>query len=350
MLRLHIIVPFVIALVLSSCSSSQTSTGQAKQANKSEITIAFGSCNRPDEEQTVWNKITKNKPDLWIWLGDIVYGDTEDMAKLRSDYDLQSANADYASFSSTRDVIGIWDDHDYGVNNGGTEYPKKDSSKLELFRFLNVSKDNPAWGRDGAYQSHLYTYGDLTVKVLLLDARYFREEPHQSNSTILGQRQWQWLIGHLSQNEADVHIIASGIQVLPTDHKYEKWGNFKPERERLLNIIDQLDVNTPIFISGDRHIGEMSMVALPQSGLPILEITSSGLTHYYESFTEEKNTKRYGAPVADINFGLLSIEKNAGEINYYAEIKNGDNKSVLGINSADLAEELLDIQTASVGQ
>jgi len=164
---------------------------------------------------------------------------------------------------------------------------------------------------------NVYTYGDLKVKVLLLDTRYFRGTPNQAGQTVLGNDQWRWLINHLSTNDADVHIIASGIQILPTEHKYEKWANFSTERERLLNIIDQLEVNNPIFISGDRHIGEMTLQSLPQSGAPILEVTSSGLTHYYKDFKGEQNSYRHGEVAASLNFGVIKIKKKGTDIDKY---------------------------------
>ena len=39
--------------------------------------IAFGSCSKFDYGTDIWPFISKEKPDLWIWLGDIVYADTD---------------------------------------------------------------------------------------------------------------------------------------------------------------------------------------------------------------------------------------------------------------------------------
>ncbi len=48
--------------------------------------VAFGSCNRSDLPQPLWTPIIETRPDLWIWTGDIVYGDTRDMAVLAGKY------------------------------------------------------------------------------------------------------------------------------------------------------------------------------------------------------------------------------------------------------------------------
>lgn len=262
------------------------------------------------------------------------------MTKMNQDYTLQKQHVDYMPFAQSTEILGVWDDHDYGVNDGGKEYPQKDSSKLLLFEFLGLNPLDSIHDHPGAYQSHLIRRGDLSIKVLLLDARYFRDPPSASNASVLGTQQWQWLINELTLNNADVHIIASGIQVLPEDHKYEKWANFGQERMRLLQVIDLMKVNHPILLSGDRHLAEFTLVALPQSGEPLLEITSSGLTHSYHGFTEETNKHRIGEVYPLMNFGVLKIEKEDTFIDYSASIKSEKNKTVQTVNSYDLYDLL----------
>ena len=259
---------------------------------------------------------------------------------MKDAYDTQKTHVDYNVLRAATDVIGVWDDHDYGANNSDKYYPKKDSSKLLLFDFLDVPKDDPAWERKGAYQSYEYVEGLLTVKVILLDVRYFRDSLGTSQSTILGPAQWQWLIAELDGSTADVHIIGSGSQVLPEEHPFEKWADYPVDRQRLMQILNLLNVSHPIIISGDRHIAEMSLDTLPQSGKPILEVTSSGLTHSYTDFTEEANKHRI-SPVFPIkNFGVLRIEKKGGNIYYDAEIRNELNKVQYSIKNNQLTATL----------
>ena len=325
----------LFTLIICSCSTSKTTK------TPQELTFAFGSCVHQWDDQPIWNEIVKNKPDVWIWLGDIIYTDTEDMAKMKNDYDYQKANVDYNSLKDKAKIIGIWDDHDYGLNNGGKEYPKKDSSRLLLFDFLDYVPDSSMNEQKGAYQKHTFIRGDLTVNVYLLDVRYFRDSPENPQGTILGREQWNWLIDELANTTADVNIIGGGIQFLPTEHRFEKWANFTIERTRLLQIIDIYNVPNPILISGDRHLAEMSLAPLPQSEKPILEITSSGLTHSYRGFTEEANQYRIGPVVPEINFGLLTITKNSNGVQFNAEIRNKVNKVQHTVYNNEL-KELLD--------
>ena len=48
-------------------------------------------------------------------------------------------------------VLATWDDHDYGENDAGSEYPLKETSKQIFLDFFGVAKDSPRRERDGVY-------------------------------------------------------------------------------------------------------------------------------------------------------------------------------------------------------
>lgn len=289
--------------------------------------ITFGSCSRHDEKQPLWKSIAEEEPDLWIWSGDNIYGDTEDMSLFESKYTKQLLHPAYQRFVERVPIIGTWDDHDYGVNDGGKNYPKKKETRDLMFEFLGVPKDNPAWDREGAYQSYIYGPAEKRVKIILLDARYFRDDTKRSpdrksytptTGDVLGEAQWSWFEKELIGSEANLNVIVSGIQMIPEDHKYEKWANFPLSRDRLFNLIKSSKSNT-ILISGDRHIGEIS--AIEQGDRTLYEITSSGLTHSYDSFSGEENQHRVSNVVSSLNYGKLTIDWDADPISVTGEIK-----------------------------
>ncbi len=286
--------------------------------SKTLTRIALGSCNRSDYEQPLWQPIVDEKPDLWIWLGDNIYGDTEDMKALAANYALQKNNSEYQKLMRSTPIIGIWDDHDYGVNDGGKEYPKRSESRDAMLDFLDVPKSNPVWQRDGGYQSYTFGEAGKKVKVLLLDARYFRDRVERRRKeypqyipnltgTILGEEQWKWVEEELKTSDAQIHIFGSGIQILPVQHNYEKWNTFPQERDRLFNLLVKHQVPGAIFISGDRHIGELSKKEIEGLEYPLVELTSSGLTHTYENASEENNL-RIGKLTDQLNFGFIEID------------------------------------------
>jgi len=107
----------LLFLVLIACKTNEK--------KEMEFTIAFGSCNNHVLENTLWPEIEKNNPDVWIWGGDIIYSDTEDMAFLEQNYLKQKRDPAYSKFIKKVDILATWDDHDYGLNDGGFEYSQK---------------------------------------------------------------------------------------------------------------------------------------------------------------------------------------------------------------------------------
>jgi alkaline phosphatase D len=288
-------------------------------AQSKTFKVAFGSCARQTSKEQLWNEITQQKPNVWMWIGDNVYADTHNMDTLRRDYNVQKSHADYQQLMKMSSIIGTWDDHDYGANDGGKFYSKRKQSKEELLRFLDVSKDAEVRQHTGVYQSYTYGENPQAVKLILLDTRYFRDTLERASKKrkrykpsptgdILGEEQWAWLEKELTNSTASVHIIASSIQFLSNDHAFEKWGNFPKARKRMFGLLVKTQPAGAIFVSGDRHIAEFSRKKI--KGLPYMlyDFTSSGLTHTWNEPWEEKNRLRVGKIIAEKNYGLISID------------------------------------------
>jgi len=303
------------AILLTNCRNNGKADAPSLEVmsqvdSPDEFRISFGSCNRHDLEQALWDDIVSQNPDAWLWLGDIIYGDTENMDIFKSKYDAQLEQVWYARLKESTKIYGTWDDHDYGKNNAGKEFSKKKETRDLLFNFLEVPITNDAWTREGAYQSYIIKDQDITVKLILLDCRYFRDQDKKDgDGDILGEAQWLWLESELNKNEGDVHLIGNGIQIISEDHKYEKWSNFPKSRNRLFKLLESTKVNKPILMSGDRHISELSAVDLQHYDHPLYDITSSGLTHPYASFPGEKNQHRIGEVINVKNYGSLIFKK-----------------------------------------
>ncbi len=312
-----------------------TTVVKKKNASKSSFNIAFGSCNKHDEPQPLWNPILKNKPDLWIWTGDIIYGDTKNMELMQSKYDAQKKNPSYQKILDYCPVIGVWDDHDFGQNDGGKKYTMKKESKDLLMSFLDVPEDAEVMKHDGVYTSYTYGEKDKMIKVILLDCRTFKDDIKRTNkisiadpnADLLGATQWAWFENELRQSKASVNIIVSSIQVIPEEHRFEKWANHPTDRARLFELLKKTKPKNTVLVSGDRHIGELSKIDLEGFGT-LVEITSSGLTHAYTSFTSEDNKHRIGKPQPVLNFGVINIDWNAYSPILKMELRGEDNKQL----------------------
>jgi alkaline phosphatase D len=318
-------------LILTSLISCKPVEKSVSGSGESVDVIAFGSCNRQNRPQPLWQPIVSDQPDLWIWMGDNIYGDTPNMDTLSSKYELQNQVSDYQALKAKTPIIGVWDDHDYGINDGGKHFAQKKESRDLMFDFLEVPENAPERKREGAYSSHLIGSGDNLVKIILLDGRYFRDTLERidkvyqlnQNGEVLGEAQWKWLEEELKNSPAKVNLISSGVQILPTEHAYEKWANFPKERERLLDLIAKSGAKTPVLLSGDRHIAEV--MKLTDSRFPngLYEITSSGLTHTWSEISPEPNQFRIGELIAKLNYGLALIDWKKQEVTFQIKGENG---------------------------
>lgn len=298
--------------------------------------MAFGSCNRQNMPQPMWEVIAKEQPDLWIWLGDNIYGDSDDMSVLKAKYEMQANQEGYKRLTSQVPVIGTWDDHDYGRNDAGKEYPHKEESQQLALDFLNEPANSSRRKQEGIYAAYDYKLKDKTVKVILLDVRYHQDALQKDSAKayipnpqgdILGETQWQWLEEQLKESTADAHIIGSGIQFIPDKHPYEKWANFPNTRKRLFNLLAKTQAKGVMLISGDRHIGEFSKMEVKGLNYPVYEITSSGLTHSSTNNTNEYNPYRVGPLVNQKHFGVFTFQEKGDTFAVEVELKGEEGKS-----------------------
>ncbi len=310
--------PILTIFTLVGCQSIKVPVIDSGQ--KADFTIAFGSCNKSDLENLLWDDIADANPDVWIWGGDNVYADTDNMDKLRKEYNAQNEVRGYKKLKRSVPVIGTWDDHDYGLNDGGVAFEAKKGSQQQFLDFIGVSKDNPRRSQEGVYASHDYTLAFGKIKVIVLDTRYFRTaltpdtetdkrtKPNDyGQGTVLGETQWKWLENTLQTSEANFNVIVSSIQFLSNEHGFECWGNFPHEVDKLKTLISESRAKGVLFLSGDRHISEFSKTTIEGLDYPIIDFTSSGLTHAYSKFSGEPNPFRVGSVISTESFGLLEF-------------------------------------------
>ncbi|MBK6266170.1 alkaline phosphatase family protein [Marivirga sp. S37H4] len=331
-----------LQLILSVVLSTQLAFGQDRTVTveeKEKLVIAFGSCNKQYRPQPLWKDILAHEPDLFLFLGDNIYGDTNNMRILEDKYEKQNQQPDYTKLKKQTEIIGVWDDHDYGKNDAGKEYSHKEESQQLFLDFFEVPENSPRRKREGVYSSYQLNWNDQKIKIILLDARYHRDDIIKTNNkyilnekgTILGKEQWSWLGNEISDSLVDLYIIASGIQFIAEDHPYEKWANFPNERKKMFNLIADKNPKGVIFLSGDRHIAEISTIDWRNLPYPLVDITSSGLTHTWSGDdAEEYNQHREGELIAQLNYGLLEISAGSkGEIKVVSQIRGEDQQLYL---------------------
>ncbi len=299
--------------------------------------ILFGSCIKQDQPMPILETIVAERPELFIFLGDNIYADTADMEVMRAKYAKLQADPGFSKLIQACPILATWDDHDYGVNDGGADYPAKVESQKLFVNSWNDPPDSPRRTREGVYDAAVFGPEGKRVQVILLDTRYFRSPlatgdqqvggryipSANPNLTMLGDAQWKWLEEQLVV-PADLRIIATSIQLLATASGQETWSNLPLERERLLQLIGSTKANGVVLISGDRHWSELSVLD-EAVAYPIYELTSSSLNQIHPRGTPTKNLHRAVANTFHReNYGVITIDWDAADPSISLEIRDID--------------------------
>jgi alkaline phosphatase D len=269
--------------------------------------IAFGSCCHEAKPAPIFASILNYKPQLFVWMGDNIYGDSPDAAVLRNKYQLQQFRPSYRELCDLCPILGVWDDHDYGENDAGKNYVNRVESQKALLDFLQEPANSKRREQEGIYATYIYGPVGQQVRVILLDTRYFRDDIG-SDGTILGDAQWAWFERTLKSSGAQINIVVSSYQMIAEEHRFEKWANFPKERKRMLDLLAQPAIPPVIFLSGDRHLAEISQLPAEITGYPLTDITSSALTQSGGGSSQEINKHRIGENYTINNFGTLTID------------------------------------------
>ncbi len=324
-------------LLFINCKSKSNLDLNPTPNQHNQYTLAFGSCDNQKIKNELWEAVDANHPAVWIWGGDNIYSDTEDMQVLKANYELQKQDSSYQYFIKNKVILGTWDDHDFGRNDGGQEYSFKKESQNYLFDFLDTPKNAPERKRDGVYNSKTISVNNHKIKIIGLDTRYFRTElttatdPNKrfqpntyGDGTLLGKEQWHWLAKELHSSKADFNVIVSSIQFLSDKHGFECWGNFPHEVDKLEQLIVASKAQGTFIVSGDRHISLFSTKKVPQLSYDLVDFTSSGLTHAYAGFKGEENPYLKGEVINEVSFGILKFDFDTHSVQM--EIRGKENK------------------------
>lgn len=315
------------------------------QPGKPLSRIAFGSCAKQTLPQPIWEPILAYRPDLFIFAGDNVYGDfnSPDAADLKRAYEEARHIAGYAKLRETVPHLAVWDDHDYGLNDGGVEFAYKAIAKDLFLDFWGALPGDIRRTRGGIYDSRIIGPPAKRVQVILLDVRWFRSplritdqrgapgkqrylpDPDPAK-TMLGAEQWAWLAAEL-RKPAELRLIVSSTQVLAEGHGWERWGNMPLEKQRLVDTIRESGAKGVVFLSGDRHIGALYRDT-PEALYPLYEVTSSGLNMVYWA-AKEPGPNRLGPLFAAANFGVVEIDWTGRTLVLALRDESGDTRRAI---------------------
>lgn len=304
----------------------------------------------------IWNQLAEKNPEYLLMIGDNVYADagSQTTARVTDPEVLWERYVDVRlslPFYFQEKLIpthALWDDHDYGINNGDSTFRHKEASRevFEAFFAQDLSDDD--WTKSQGVGG-LLTLGDFNL--YFLDARSFRS-PEKSGSH-LGLEQTAWFYSKLREEETP-SLIIKGDQFFGGYQPYESFeGNHPDDFQRFVNELK--GITTPfVFVSGDRHMSEIMQFPRSLFGKPSFEITSSPLHGKVRTDLPQQNPWRVVDVRGEVNFVL--VENEARENHWFMNVESiGENgetyfKRELAVYIKDLQDNLKEVRKRRSGK
>ncbi|MFT4680262.1 MAG: alkaline phosphatase D [Flavobacteriales bacterium] len=341
MKNLMVLLAISLVSLSTSCQTDELYCGALNNGLKLEnvTRIGFGSCADQDKSQPALIAASKADLDVFVWLGDNIYGDTYKMKVLREKYGKLGCKPEFRKLNEETFYLSVWDDHDYGKNDAGKEYSKKEESKQIFLDFWSEPSNSERRNHLGIYHSVATGEVGKRVQFIMLDTRTFRDSilpangqgfrndyrPH-TDSTVdfLGDEQWAWLETVLRE-PAELRVVCSSNQFGISYNGFEAWANFPAERRRFAELIKSTQANGVVFISGDVHYSEVSKFQ-HEGCYPLYDVTSSGITQTWHNV--EENTNRVGEAYESNNFGVIEIDWEQSEPTIFISIRDVNGNTV----------------------
>ena len=298
--------------------------------------ILVGSCNDEEKASPALAQIAREKADLFLMVGDNVYGDKDgpvytnndpDLTEVRESFADLGQQADFQAARAAHPMMVAWDDHDYGANDAGSDFAFRLLAERVHEQFWGLS-DTEVAERPGTYYARSFGPEGQRTQIIMLDTRFFRSPLQRtddwgapgkeryipqtaSDQQMLGEAQWAWLEAEL-RKPADLRLLVSSVQIVPDAHGWESWDKMPAERDRLYNLINETGAKGVIALSGDRH----AAFIYRKNGLtpyPFHELTASSLNLSFFDETPEMDSAQIGAGYSKTNFGSVDIDWEKGE-------------------------------------
>ena len=270
----------------------------------------------------------------------------------------------FKEFLRNVSMYSQWDDHEI-INDFGSKWPYWNLFSIDREGYPNLVKEgtnaflyySPL--DSNSNKNNNYTVNDSNKRIyrsfnwgkdldlFIIDARSYRSQNHiadapDSNKTLLGDEQLQWLRQELSNSNATWKVISSDVPIsIPTGSNasilgrdgwangnetsnYSYYTGFERELTDLFKLIDEHNIKNVVFITTDVHF--------PAFIRYNFDLNNDGnMTEIYELVSGPLSAFRLGVPFPILddtfdpallygegnifNFGHVRIEDGRGEDN-----------------------------------
>lgn len=324
--------------------------------------IILASCHNEEKADPAMAQIAREDADLFLFIGDNVYGDMDGRSYMSFDVELTELREAYADLAASREfqavaakmpVLATWDDHDYGLNDAGRDFAAKRYAEIIFETFFHMD-DTEIAERPGIYYSKMIGPEGQRTQIIMLDTRFFRSElmptdeygaagkerylpSTASDQDMLGDAQWAWLEEEL-RKPADLRLVVSSIQVTPDVHGWEAWNKLPAERDRLYGLLKSTEAEGVIFLSGDRHTAFLYKDEA-NGNYPYYELTASSLNQVFASdpvSTEMDPVHQIAEGYTFANYGEVSIDWENEVVQLTIKDETGADIAVAGFNFSEI--------------
>lgn len=285
-----------------------------RDLKKKSAKVAVASCmfdGFGPEQKTMWSELASHNPDYVFLIGDNVYADFDgpkmgisvDAATLWRRYAETRNRLHHFRNEMLYPTVGLWDDHDYGLNNGDRTYKHREQAGRIFSAFFAQSPVPQVWANGKGVGGRLAAYGR---EFLFLDNRFFRSPEGAADETHFGTEQEEWLWKQLGSGSGPAWIV-SGDQFFGGYHKFESYERQHPKSFKVF-LRKLKETKRPVaFLSGDRHLLEFMKIEPALLGYTTYEITTSGIHAkvFPGSFKKAPNKRRIGGADDSLNYLIL---------------------------------------------
>lgn len=276
--------------------------------------IAFVSGVKQGKEQTIWSHVEANKPDAVVMVGNTVSSIRFEEKPLSEQYKKLDNNSDYRRLRQQFPFMAVWDELDYGIRNGDSEFQGKKENRDAFLDYWKYIKNFQSSEAQGVEHSVVLGPPGQRLQLIFLDTRYyvtpwlpgeksgqFKKNWHKSSS-LLGEAQWTWLASEL-RKPADYRVIVSPLQIAANSGYRERWGLFPLDRQRLFDTLRAAKARKVVVVSGGRGFGTFAKVMLEKGYGPLYDMTVGPVN--YLGNKRENDFHYFGKYTSSSNFGLI---------------------------------------------
>ena len=297
-------------------------TLRAFDPDRKEGVVAVASCMDDfykAEQKAMWTALLSVKPDLVFLIGDNVYADRRAGQQIPLTADVLwdryvEVRRALALFQAATlvPILATWDDHDYGINNGGRGFPLKERSAEIFSTFFAQAPVHGFLARGPGVATTFKAFG---LRFLLMDGRTFRSPNRQpvADETHWGATQEAWLFAHLGDAATPAWIV-NGDQIFGGYQRFESYEGSHPN-SFLAFLARMKEAASPVaFLTGDRHLAEVMEIEAELFGYKTYEITTSAIhaRTFPDAWRNQPNRRKLAGASGVLNYAIMRTGADGG--------------------------------------